>query len=190
MMRLAAGRLGPREVPGEAELADWLARHADAFAQPARLRVTQVYLSRSRHGTALDGDARALLATLRHDGIGPDAAPSRGDPFIGGADPGLVSRLELERRFGPTLARQAAEAPLGEWVGPVASPWGLHLVWVHERVAGSVPPLASVRARVVHAALAERGAARRDGRLRALGARYDGGVESPGGPSSPGTPRW
>ena len=35
--------------------------------------------------------------------------------------------------------------PVGSWQGPVASGFGVHLVYISERVDGSVPPLDEVR---------------------------------------------
>ena len=44
MMELAVGRLGEADLPSEPELREYLARHAGDFAQPARVRLTHVYL--------------------------------------------------------------------------------------------------------------------------------------------------
>ena len=180
MVRLGAARLGRDDLPTEAELEAWLEHHGERFAQPARIDLVQVYLGRARHGPALERDAETELAGLRRSGAGPEAAATRGDPFIRGADPGLASRAELERIFGHELAQLADDAPLATWVGPVRSPYGLHLVWIRARVPGGLPPLATVRTQVLHGLLAERSAARLESRLRALRARYDVRVERGG----------
>src|SRR5438128_5049330 len=52
MMRLAAGWLGPDDWPSEADLAAYLARHAEELAAPARTRLTHVYLSEQARGAA------------------------------------------------------------------------------------------------------------------------------------------
>jgi parvulin-like peptidyl-prolyl isomerase len=41
-----------------------------------------------------------------------------------------------------------AQAPVGAWFGPVASRYGYHLVWVHERQEAYLPPFAEIRTRV------------------------------------------
>src|SRR5262249_42012563 len=48
--RLAAGRLGPADLPTDAELQAWLAAHPERFLEPARLTLTHVYLGRDRRG--------------------------------------------------------------------------------------------------------------------------------------------
>jgi hypothetical protein len=53
----------------------------------------------------------------------------------------------------------------------------LHLVWVQERVASRVPPLADVRAQVLHRLLRERRAQRVQETVAALRRRSDVRVE-------------
>jgi len=67
--------------------------------------------------------------------------------------------------------------PAGAWVGPVGSSYGLHLVWIDERMPARLPSLAEVHRQVLLRALRERGAERAEERMRLLRARYDVEVE-------------
>lgn len=154
LMRLTAAALPPAALPDEDALRAWYAAHPDAYAVPARTRLTQIYLSRDRRGAALDGDASALAATLRRRGI--DAAAGRGDGFSRGAAIGPVSDAELTRIFGPGFAEAVAALPAGQWSGPVRSTYGLHLVWIEQRQPPAPAPFAAVRNQVLHAWLRER----------------------------------
>jgi hypothetical protein len=175
-MRLAAGRLGPAELPTESELEAYLARHAERFREPERVRLTHVYLSRERRGAALQADATRVLDALRRTGADPETAPSRGDAFIRGPHVAAAGD-DLERIFGPGFPPAIAAAAEQTWVGPVPSSYGLHLVWIHRRVPARVPPLGAVRSQVLQALLKERSETRRRDRLRALRARYEIRVE-------------
>jgi hypothetical protein len=177
MMRLAAGWLGPADMPSEADLQAYLERHAEEFAEPARTRLTQVYLSEEARGSAAARDARELLDELRRTGTPPERAAGVGDAFIRGAEAD-GSRADLERTFGPGFAEAVDAAPLGTWVGPVRSSYGLHLVWVHARTAGWVPALSQVRGRVLHRVLRERSEQRAREALAAMRARYAVEVEA------------
>jgi parvulin-like peptidyl-prolyl cis-trans isomerase-like protein len=167
MMALAAGRLGRDEIPTDAELA---ARTAE-LTTPARVRFTQVYVSRSRHGARTDADAATLLDALRAEHVGPEGAAARGDAFVTGADVGPIDDVDLDRRFGPGFAAALADAPAGAWSGPLRSTYGLHLVWVRERLAPETPALDAVRGQLTHRWLQERSAVRAQERLAALRAR-------------------
>jgi hypothetical protein len=172
MMRLAAGWLGPDDLPSEADLETFLAAHAEDFAEPARVRLTHVYLSEDTRGRAAEPDARALLDQLRRTGAGPEGAAARGDAFIRGADVD-APQADVERVFGPGFAEAALAAPVGTWVGPVRSSYGFHLVWVHAREAARTPPLEAVRGRVLHRWLRARSEERARATMDALRARYE-----------------
>jgi len=172
MMRLAAGWVGPDDLPSEADLEVYRAAHAAELAPPTRVRMTQVYLSADAHGARLAADASALLDDLRRSGRAPADAARRGDAFIRGAQFD-GSRTDLERAFGPGFAAALDGQPLRTWVGPLTSSYGLHLVWIDEREPAPTPSFASVRGRLLQRWLQERSERRREETMQALRARYD-----------------
>jgi hypothetical protein len=172
-VRLVVAGRQQAELPSEAALAAYLARHADTFAQPPRMRFVHVYLSADRHGASLARDARALAARLRAGDVPLADAPALGDPFPRGAAVPLEPAADVDRRFGGGFAAALASAPLGTWTGPIASAYGLHLVWVQEREPARVPPLAEVRGQVLHRLLRERRAERVRAVLARLRRQYD-----------------
>jgi hypothetical protein len=171
VMRLAAGWLDAADYPTEAELGAYLAAHADAFRAPTRVRFTQVYLARDRHGTTLDADAARLLAELRREHVPPVDAAARGDASLIGATVGPIAAADLDRQLGPGFSASLDDAPVGSWFGPVRSSYGLHLIWIEERTDASVPSFDSVRAQVLHHMLRERSAERARERIAALRTR-------------------
>jgi hypothetical protein len=87
-----------------------------------------------------------LEAILAHE---PEQAALRGDPFLWPARLPLSSERALAARLGPGFAAAAVRLEPERWSGPIASSYGLHLVWVHRRLPGRLPPLAEVRDEVV-----------------------------------------
>jgi hypothetical protein len=172
MMRLTAARVAPEDLPSTDALAAWYARHADDFAESARIHLVHVYFALDARGAAAGTQAAALLAELRRTGAGPEAAAGRGDPFIRGTEV-EGSPVDVARVFGAGFARALDAAPVGSWAGPLRSPYGIHLVFVGAREARRVPDLDVVRGRVLHAWLRERSAARARETMVALRARYD-----------------
>ncbi len=168
MMRLALARTGPSDMPSDEDLQRYLQRNADRFTQPARVRLAHVYFG----SDAGEDEVLRVRAELQARGVQPSDAVGRGRAFVLGAEVGPVSQAELARLFGGDLAAAVAAAPLREWTGPLRSAYGLHLVWVHERLAGRIPDLDSVRTRLVHAFLEERAAAKLRARMKAVRARY------------------
>jgi len=172
-MELALSHLGPSEWPTEAELAAYYEQHKEAYAEPARYRFEQVFFARDRRGTPAEEAAAEALRTLSANG-GPSAPASiEGDPFLLGEEL-TMSVPELARSLGPALSAAIEAAPVGRWFGPVSSAYGEHVVRVVGMTPSQIPPLESVRGRVVHALLAERSAAKLEKRLGERRAAYGG----------------
>ncbi len=155
-MRLAIAGIARAAEPSDAELEALLRREAERFREPARVRLSQVFLSRDRRGEALERDAAATLARLQREATSPGASAELGDPSLLPAHLPSSSRRELSARFGPAFGDAVLPLQPGRWQGPVASSYGLHLVWVHERREARMPSLEEVRGPLRAAWLAER----------------------------------
>jgi hypothetical protein len=130
--------------PTEDELEAYLSEHAERYRSDGRLRFAQVFVgSVGSEGTSR---AEALLARLRAE---PDQdIGALTDPFLHPLAYPDVSEQELRSVYGPDFAELMMQQPVGEWSGPVPSPFGLHLVHVDDKVEGELPALDAVRAEV------------------------------------------
>lgn len=162
----------------DAQLQQYLDAHKDKFVRPALTSFEQVFLSRERRGDAALKDAERLLAELRAKAP-QAAAQDLGDATL------LPARLEdatpqdIENTFGTEFAAALADAPLGQWSGPVQSGYGLHLVLVNAREAGSAPSLDAVRPLVQREWEAEQRKQAKDALLAQLLSKYEVRVEGP-----------
>ena len=169
-MEFLALDLAEVETPTEAELEQWLAAHSDAYRRPARWTLTQVLFSRDERGEHAEADAEAALRALPSPREG--VAPSAGDPSpLPFWLPGATAR-ELDGMFGDAFARSLEDAPLKRWFGPVPSAFGVHLVWIHEKIPGRVPTLEEVRSRVSRDLLDARAKAAQKAQFQALLEHY------------------
>ena len=164
--------------PSEAQVRQRYDRLATGLAPPTRVRLSQVYLGRDARGDSRRAEAEHILAQLRAGGVAPDAAAARGDPFATGTRFGPASATEVARVFGPEFAAAVEAAPTGQWYGPLPSSYGLHLVWVHERLPSRAPDFEVLRNRIVWDLIREQQAQRRRDGLADLRRRY--GVEVAG----------
>jgi hypothetical protein len=142
LLLASAARIPP---PTDAELEAWLAGHADDFMQPARVKVSHVYLSRDRRGASLDRDAAALATRLREEGATPEQGVRQGDAFLLSSHLPLSSEDAIARQLGAEFAAGAMGAPDAAWSDPIGSSYGRHVVWVHERAPARMPSLDEVR---------------------------------------------
>jgi hypothetical protein len=130
-MKLLAWSRADADEPGEPELRAAFALRPARWREPARVRISHVYLSRDARGPRLESDARALEPLL--EGRSPDDAAALGDPFLLGAQLPALREAELAARLGGDLARVALAAQPGRWSGPARSAYGAHWIWVHQR---------------------------------------------------------
>jgi hypothetical protein len=168
MMQLALAKLTPAQLPTEAEIESYYRAHADRFRDSARTSLTHVYLSADRRGKHLEQDAASLLQTLREEQSEPTDGSSRGDPFVTGPQVSGADDAELERIFGAGFASRLAILPERQWSGPVASLYGLHLVWLHERRPPRARSLATVHNQILHELAEEKAAAQLQARVEKL----------------------
>jgi peptidyl-prolyl cis-trans isomerase C len=156
----------------DAELSAYLDAHREDFDEPARVRLSQVFVSGDLHGA---DDAR-LAAQLRGDLIARAVTPAQaggiGDAFPAGFDFDLLSQRELVRYFGADFAAAVMTLPVGVWSQPIPSIHGLHLVWIREREPVRRATLEQVRERVQYAFDRERRDRANAARLDELRARY------------------
>jgi hypothetical protein len=171
-MRLLLGALPASELPRPADLEAYRDRHAERFTRREQLRLTHLYLTDDRKRGDREAEAKRLLEELQRSGAGPEAADGRGDPFIRGST--LVgSREELDRAFGPGFWQSIQNLEPRAWAGPVRSSYGLHLVWVHERIAARVLALDSVASQVAQQLLHERRLEQARVKLHELRRKYE-----------------
>ena len=116
---------GKPGAASDAELTAYLNKNAAKFRMPPVLSFDQVFFDPAKTGTELESAMTASLAAL-NKGATPESQgkgsmlPERvGKAAAGSGRPGL--RRGLRRRHWRT-------APVGQWIGPVRSGFGVHLV--------------------------------------------------------------
>ncbi|MGD2130659.1 MAG: peptidylprolyl isomerase [Lysobacterales bacterium] len=164
-LELLAEDVASLSAPTEQDLQAYLDSHQKDFMVQPVISLRQIYFSRDRRGGQAEEDARQLLERIANDG--PDGNFEQfGDPLPLPAEILHASTSELSRMFGRVFTEGLQGIEPGHWAGPVASGYGLHLVFIEERQEGRVPELAEVRDAVQREWLGQR-------RREAVDALYD-----------------
>jgi hypothetical protein len=153
------------DAPTDAELTDYLTRNADRFRLPMRVSFDQIHFDGMAPVNEVE---RAVAQARRALARGADAA-TLGTPTM------LARRIDdasldlIARDFGKGFAEQLAGLAPGDWLGPIASSYGAHLVQVRHRTPASLPTLEAIRTAVTREWESERrtmAAARSYGQMR------------------------
>ena len=115
--------------PDDAALRKFFVQNAARYAEATRVSFRHVYFSKERRGAKLDADVAEALAELAK-GANDE---TMGDPFLREYEFTDASADDIAAAMGREFAEKVTELPAGEWRGPVASGYGLHLVRVNGR---------------------------------------------------------
>ena len=130
--------------PTEAELNAFMSQHAERFTQPGTLSFRHIFLNPDSRGEAIQYQAQQLLRRLQESSAVVDTDELSDQSLL----PSLIdneTRQQISNLLGDEFADHVYRLPLNQWSGPVASGYGLHLVYVRTRTAARVLPLAEVR---------------------------------------------
>jgi hypothetical protein len=126
--------------PDDKELTAYMDAHAEQFRVQPQVSFRQIYLSMdTRHD--IDADASEILARLRA-GEDPQLL---GDRIMLEDAYTLASSDDIKRRFGEGFTHQLLAVTPGDWVGPLSSGFGGHLVLITEIKQGRMPELTEVK---------------------------------------------
>ena len=155
------------------ELQQFLDANPDRFRADARISFEHVYFADSPSSVVAE-----VLTNLQ----GGEAADS-----ISGFASGLLPRrfddaaeTTIAGQFGASFKDRLFGLETERWVGPIESPFGLHVIYIGGIVAGRVPLLAEIRNEVHRDWLADRREAAQTAFFDQLRARYDITIEETG----------
>lgn len=162
-------------VPPETDLQAWFTANAARFRIPEQVSFEQVYFDLAERGAATEAAVADALAAL---GNGADPA------MLGDSTP-LSLRYEaaaaarIRVLFGEELTAAVFAAMPQQWLGPLESGFGLHLVRVTERTPARNPDYDEVADSVREAYAADALAAANDAAFEQMRSGYDIEIEWP-----------
>lgn len=140
--------------PTEDELQAYLTENAELYRREGTLSFLQIYVRESEDREADRTRATSLLERLQAD---PSVeAEMLGDPFMYPIAQGGLREREVAGLFGEEFSAQIVDLPIGEWSGPVASAFGLHVVRVDVFDPGGPSELSEIRDAVLRDLVSDR----------------------------------
>ena len=136
------------QEPTDAELRSYYESHIEEFRRETRVTFQHVYLNSDKRGESTRKDAERLLAKIREAG-GSGEYTGIGDPSMLSSEFSSTTQREVAGLFGEEFTTSLLSQTLDQWSGPIESAYGLHLVFVSERVDGEIPPFDEVSEAVV-----------------------------------------
>lgn len=123
--------------PSDEELQAHLDENTEAFVEPTRIAFEQVYLGAAPSESLVQSVTDAL-----QDGAAPETL---GERTLLPARFALSAPTAIDSALGPGMSARISDLPAGEWVGPVQSGYGWHVIRITDRVEGRLPELSEIR---------------------------------------------
>ena len=166
------------QEPTEAELRSYFESNKEEFRRETRVTFQHVYLNSDKRGESTRKDAESLLAKLK--GIGEKGNfAGIGDPSMLSTEFAATTQREITSLFGEEFTTGLLSQTLDQWSGPIESAYGLHLVFVSERVDGEIPPFDEVSDIVVREWTSEKKKETKELFYESLLKRYKVTIEKP-----------
>lgn len=177
-MEFLSEDIAARTEPDEAGLKAFLDANPDKFRTDPLISFRHIYFSRDKRGEMAAADARQGLATL-NSGAAYDEIAKLGDSLPLPQAVELYPLREIANLFGREFSEQLMTLETGQWLGPVQSGFGLHLVFIDERIDAVLPALDEVRDAVVREWREEQRQTVNQSFYGALRTRYEVVIERP-----------
>tara|TARA_B110000285_G_C15142065_1_gene631513 strand:+ start:7316 stop:8221 length:906 start_codon:yes stop_codon:yes gene_type:complete len=130
--------------PTEQDLTKYLEAKPKPYRLESKLTFKQVYLDSNKRKTTIDSDVQALLTSLRAAGASADIS-QLGDRLMIEQAYTATSQRDIARIFGKEFSWDILKLETGSWQEPIRSGFGLHLIYISERIDGRPPKLSEVR---------------------------------------------
>jgi peptidyl-prolyl cis-trans isomerase C len=138
-------------TPGSTDpqvLRKWFETHKEKYREPVRYTLAHIYLDPANHGDQVVTEAESLRDTLNSLDALPADLDAYGDPFMLQNYYPEYSAAELAREFGSRFADAIEQLEPGQWQAPILSGYGVHVVFVRERLLPEEPVFADVETEV------------------------------------------
>jgi hypothetical protein len=162
--------------PTDLELDNFLKANPLRFEIETKLAFQQVFLDPGKRGDKIGTEAAAILKLLRTNTLIDPTTLS--DPSLLPSQLPLSAKSSIAQTFGAEFAGAIALTTPGQWVGPLESGYGLHIVRVTDRAMGGIPTLNEVRDVVAREWSNDRRKEMEESRLNALRKHYQVRIEN------------
>lgn len=124
--------------PSEAQLRQFFKEHIDTFRVEPKFSFRQIYFKTDPSGPNEKAQLQAKLNFLKKD---PTYSKWKtfGDPSLLDSNYKERTLSEIKKIFGKSFAEQLKELPSQQWLGPVSSSYGKHLLWIEHQQAAIEP---------------------------------------------------
>ena len=146
-MDLMSDELAGIAVPTDGQLQQFLENNSEKFRTEPQIAFRHIFVDIAHRGIAAEDEAERILSLLSDEGdrTNPETL---GDRLMQPKSFGLTRVSEIAKLFGKPFSLELTKLTPRQWTGPIQSGYGLHLIFLTDYVADSLPKLDEIRGTV------------------------------------------
>ncbi|MCA0931658.1 peptidyl-prolyl cis-trans isomerase [Lutimonas saemankumensis] len=145
-MQFLSNDLATISEPSEEELMNFYNENVNNYLSPYSYSFYQIIFSPD-HRSDPKKDAQKLMGAIHN--TDPTAISNEGDSMPFPYFFKETDAIEVQRRLGNEFSEELEELPVEQWLGPIKSGFGYHLVYILERTDPQKPEFESIRNELV-----------------------------------------
>ena len=134
--------------PEESQLTEFFLERQNQYRIPARISFSHIYFNVDKLGPRAEKDALNILSELNTLKEPVSKAFEHGDNFMLGHSFVEETPSNVARLFGEKFADRLFKSNVNTWQGPLESSYGLHLVYIGQKIESQVPEFSEVSEQV------------------------------------------
>lgn len=158
---LAEGQVQARDV-SEDEIKAYYNLRMERYRYPPLISFTHIYFNLDQRGDSAEQAVKQTITQLENSNPETVDLADFGDHFMLKYNYTNQSPGEIQSQFGENFSGQLIGLEPGKWHGPIMSGYGLHAVYIKNRVESRIPDWTEVRSQILNDILLEEKAAAKE----------------------------
>ena len=158
---LAEGQVQARDIT-EDEIKAYFNLRRERYRFPPRVSFVHIYFNLDQRGEFTEIAVKEAIEKLQNRTLNDVDLEEYGDRFMLNNRFSDQTPREIQSQFGENFANMLIALEPGKWHGPIASGYGLHAVFVEQRISSRLPDWQDVKSNILNDMLLEERAAARE----------------------------
>jgi len=151
---IAQGQVEVRNLTEE-EVKAYFNLRGERYRIPPKISFAHIYFNIDKRDEDVELVIIQLLAELKNSNPNDLELSNYGDRFMLRSQYDEVTPRDIQSMFGEIFTNELINIEPGKWQGPVQSGYGLHLVYIYNRIASRIPDWVDVKSQIYNDLLIE-----------------------------------
>lgn len=151
---LAEGQVEGRAIT-EDEVKAYFKLRTERYRIPPKISFSHIYFNVDNGAAKVQENINQVLAKLSKLNRNDVDLSNYGDRFMLQSDFTHLTPREIQSQFGEIFTNQLTNLEPGRWYGPIQSGYGLHVVYISNKIASRIPDWTEVKSKIYNDMLIE-----------------------------------